>query len=180
MMTMIYIISKYLTFIGATLKGFWEHLFCRILGIPVQDSRYLQATELCGHVDHDFTKTKIMAFLLCYLPGFMNRLFGYGMFIGGFIGLFYIEPYAEDIIFWVYIIMLYLGISLMCNNAPLYEDALNNWDLLYGKDNEKKTNIVVKILAFIPSVYFIASAWLEKHAISLLACIAAVVVCIVV
>ncbi|MEE0980077.1 MAG: hypothetical protein U0K91_00225, partial [Acutalibacteraceae bacterium] len=64
------------------------------------------------------------------------------------------------------------GISLMCNNAPLYEDALYNWDMLYGK--EQKTNIIVKILAFIPSVYFIVSAFMEKYAISRLVYIVAV------
>lgn len=174
MMEKLYIVSKYITFIGSILKGFWEHLFCRILGVPVQDARYLQANELCGHVDHDFTKGKAVTFFLCYLPGFMNRLFGYGMVIGGYLGLFYVEAGADTPIFWVYLVMLYLGVSLMCNIAPLYEDALNNWDLLYGK--EQKTNVFAKILAFIPSVYFLATAWLEKHAVSLLLFIVAIVV----
>ena len=166
MMEKLYVVSKYITFIGAILKGFWEHLYCRILGVPVQDARYLQANELCGHVEHDFTKSRITAFLICYLPGLMNRMFGYGMFLGGFLGLFHIQAGSENAIFWVYVVMLYLGVSLFCNNAPLYEDALNNWDLLYGK--EAKTNIIVKILAFIPSVYALVSAWMEKHALSLL------------
>ncbi len=173
-MDKLYVVSKYITVIGSVLKGFWEHLVCRILGISVQDARYLQANELCGHVDHDFTRNKGNAFLLCYLPGLMNRLFGYGMIIGGYLGLFYVKADAEYAIFWFYLIMLYLGVSLMCNNAPLYEDALNNWDLLYGK--EQKTHIAIKILAFIPSVYFIASAWLEKYAVSLLACIVAIII----
>ena len=166
MMEKLYVVSKYITFIGAILKGFWEHLYCRILGVPVQDARYLQANELCGHVEHDFTKSRITAFLICYLPGLMNRMFGYGMFLGGFLGLFHVQAGSENVVFWVYVVMLYLGVSLFCNNAPLYEDALNNWDLLYGK--EAKTNIIVKILAFIPSVYALVSAWMEKHALSLL------------
>ena len=87
-MTVIYVISKYITVIGSILKGFWEHLFCRILGVPVSDARYLQATELCGHVEHDFTKTKAVTFFLNYLPGMMNRMFGYGMIIGRYLGLF--------------------------------------------------------------------------------------------
>ena len=78
-MTIVYVITKYITVIGSILKGFWEHLFCRILGVPVSDARYLQATELCGHVEHDFTKTKAVTFFINYLPGMMNRLFGYGM-----------------------------------------------------------------------------------------------------
>lgn len=173
-MTIIYVISKYLTIIGTSLKAFWEQLFCRILQIPVQDASYLSSTELCGHIEHEFTESKVKSFLLCYLPGAMNRFFGYGMLIGGYLGLFYLEVSSEDTVFWVYLAMLYVGISLMCNNAPLYEDALLNWDLLYGK--EQKTNIVVKILAFIPSVYFIVSALMEKYAISLLLYIVAVLI----
>ncbi len=173
-MTIIYVISKYLTIIGTSLKALWEQIFCRILQIPVQDASYLNSTELCGHIDHEFSESKVKSFLLCYLPGAMNRFFGYGMLIGGYLGLFYLEVSSEDAIFWVYLAMLYVGISLMCNNAPLYEDALLNWDLLYGK--EQKTNIVVKILAFIPSVYFIVSALMEKYAISLLLYIVAVLI----
>ena len=172
-MDKLYIISKYITVVGSVLKGFWEHLFCRMLAIPVQDARYLQANELCGHVEHDFTKTKAKTFFLCYLPGLMNRLFGYGMTIGGFTGLCILKVPSSAPIFWIDIVLLYLGVSLLCNNAPLYEDALNNWDLLYGKNS--KTNIVVKILAFIPSVYILVSAWLEKHALGLLAFIVAIV-----
>ncbi len=173
-MTIVYIISKYLTIVGTSLKAFWEQLFCRILGIPVQDAHYLQANELCGHIDHDFTDSKIKTFLMCYLPGAMNRFFAYGMVIGGYLGLFYIEADSENVIFWVYLVMFYLGASLLCNCAPLYEDALQNWDLLYGK--EQKTNIAVKIFAFIPSVYFIATAWMEKYAVSTLLFIAATLV----
>lgn len=173
-MTVIYVISKYIIVIGSILKGFWEHLFCRILGVPVSDARYLQATELCGHVEHDFTKTKAVTFFLNYLPGMMNRMFGYGMIIGGYLGLFYIKAPTSTIAFWFYVAFYYLGVSLLCNNAPLYEDALNNWDLLYGKG--QKTNIFAKIFGFIPSVYFIVSAWLEKNALGLVFWIAATAV----
>lgn len=172
MMTIIYVISKYLTIVGAALKAFWEQLFCRILALPVEDAHYLQANELCGHIEHGFSEKKVKSFLLCYLPGAMNRIMAYGMFLASYIGLFYIDVPSDSSIFVTYIILIYLGISLLCNNAPLYEDALQNWDLLYGK--EQKTNIAVKILAFIPSVYFIVSAWMEKYAVSLLLYIAAI------
>lgn len=165
-MTAIYVATKYITIIGSILKGFWEHLFCRILGVPVSDARYLQANELCGHVDHDFTKTRAVTFFLNYLPGMMNRLFGYGMTVGGFLGLFYMKVSPSTVAFWVCVVLYYIGVSLLCNNAPLYEDALNNWDLLYGKG--KKTNFFAKIFAFLPSVYFIVSAWFEKNGLGLL------------
>lgn len=165
-MTIFYVITKYITVIGSILKGFWEHLFCRILGVPVSDARYLQATELCGHVEHDFTKTKAVTFFINYLPGMMNRLFGYGMVVGGYLGLFYMKAGTDTVAFWFCVALYYIGVSLLCNNAPLYEDALNNWDLLYGKG--EKANIFAKIFAFLPSVYFIVSAWLEKNGLSLL------------
>lgn len=177
-MDKLYIVSKYITFVGSILKGFWEHLFCRILGVPVQDARYLQANELCGHVDHDFTKTRTTTFLLCWLPGLMNRVFAYGMLVGGYLGLFVVRAGADTVIFWIYLLLFYLGVSLICNNAPLYEDALNNWDLVYGKDSG--TNAIVKALAFLPSVYFLASAWLEKYAISFLLCVIATVIGIII
>lgn len=177
-MNVIYIISKYVTVVGSVLKGFWEHLFCRIIGIPVSDARYLQATELCGHAEHDFSKKKMPTFLVCVLPGFMNLLFGLGMAVGGYIGLFYIEPKASEAIFWIYAVLLYLGVSLLCNIAPLYEDALNNWDLLYGKNSD--ANIVAKIFAFIPSVLVLVTAWLEKNSVSFLLYIVAIVLGIVV
>ena len=173
-MNVIYIISKYITVIGSFLKGFWEQLFCKILNIPVQDARYLQANELCGHVEHDFTKSKLITFLLCYLPGFMNRLFGYGMVTAGYFGLFYLRVPYNTVIFWVYLVFLYIGVSLFCNIAPLYEDALNNWSLLYAK--ESKTNVFVKIIAFIPSVFMLVASWMEKYALSLLVWIAAILV----
>lgn len=176
-MDKLYIVSKYITFVGAILKGFWEHLFCRILGVPVQDARYLQANELCGHVDHDFTKSRTTTFLICWLPGIMNRVLGYGMLVGGFLGLFHVEAGMDTPIFWIYLVLYYLGASLVFNNAPLYEDALNNWDLFYGKD--KKTNPVVKVLALIPSAYFLVSAWMEKNAINLFVLIAVTVIGII-
>ncbi len=174
MMAILYVISKYVTIFGAALKAFWEQLFCRIMKIPVQDARWTQANEICGHIEHDFSDSKVKSFLICYLPGMMNRFLAYGMFISSYIGLFYIEASSKNSIFWVYLIMFYFSVSLLCNNAPLYEDALLNWDMIYGKD--QKTNIAVKILAFIPSAYFLISAWMEKYAVSLLVYILAVAV----
>lgn len=176
-MNAVYVISKYVTVLGSVLKGFWEHLICRMLAIPVQDARYLQANELCGHVEHDFTNTKAKTFFLCFLPTAMNIIFGWEMVAAGFMGLFVLDVAPSAPVFGVYVALLYIGVSLLSNTAPLYEDALNNWDLLYGKG--RKTNIFVKIFAFIPSLFFIVDAWLEKNGLNLLIYIVAIVLCIV-
>ena len=47
-MTALYIASKILTFPGAYIRGFWEQLTCRILGLPVEIPGYLRIDEACG------------------------------------------------------------------------------------------------------------------------------------
>ena len=52
-MTTLYIITKYLTFPGALVRGFFEQLVCRICGIPVEDNRIVRRDELSGHIEHE-------------------------------------------------------------------------------------------------------------------------------
>lgn len=134
-----YVFSKYLTFIGTAMKGFWEHVYCQLSEIFVEDARYFQANILCGHVDHTMTTTRTKSFLVCWIPGLINAIFGFAFAIGGYLGLFNLRVYHANIIFWVYIVMLYLGISFLTNLFPLYEDALNNWDMLYNHDCDEQT-----------------------------------------
>ena len=51
--TVIYFIGKVLTFPGAYIKAFFEHLIARAFSIPVEDTKYLRFTDGCGHVEHD-------------------------------------------------------------------------------------------------------------------------------
>ena len=41
-MVLLYEIIKMITFPGALLKGFLEHLFCRLWKVPVEYSDYMQ------------------------------------------------------------------------------------------------------------------------------------------
>ena len=52
-MTTVYIIVKYLTFVGAYMKGFFEQLSCRVYEVLIEDGRYLTATELCERCEED-------------------------------------------------------------------------------------------------------------------------------
>lgn len=76
MMTKLYIIGKILTFPGAYIKGFWEQLTCRILGLPVEVPGYLRIDEACGHVEHAFAKKGFASYLMATGPGFMNFITG--------------------------------------------------------------------------------------------------------
>lgn len=217
-MTVFYLISKYATIFGTTVKGLWEHIVCGMLKIFVEDGRYLEPTELCGHVEHELTENKAKAFLMCFIPSAVNAILAVFLGGAGFMGLFVLGVQAKQPIFWVYVVLLYLGISFFCNIFPLVEDAMNNWSRLYNskltdeekakneeikkqraqnkalekeakknaKANAKKgtapvkfkknsnggeqiktdTNIVAKILLFIPSAILYGGAYLEKYGIT--------------
>lgn len=170
-MSILYLISKIITLPGAYIKAFWEHLTCRILRIPVENTKYMHYDEAFGHIEHEFAEGKAKSFLLCWLPGLVNALFGFVMLFAGYIGIFYlgvgpvnIETGKTAWIFYIYLVMLYLGLALLCNLFPLVEDAVNMWDKIYGKDG---MHIVWKIILFIPSIIIYAGAYIEKFGINI-------------
>ena len=172
-MSIIYIIGKVLTLPGAYLKTFWEHFTCRLLGLPVETTNYITYDERLGHVEHEFPPTLPRTFLFCWLPGLVNRLLGLPMLFAGALGVLYlgVEPVIRESgektwIFYIYLVLLYLGISFMCNIFPLVEDALLLWDKLYGANS--KANIVWKILLFIPAACMVLGAYIEQYSVNIL------------
>lgn len=170
-MTAFYIATKILTFPGAYLKGFWEHLTCKILGLAVEVPGWLRIDEACGHADHQLAKGGFSSYLMATGPSFMNFNIGIWIFLAGFFNLKYmgITPYdsAENAVglFVIYVLMTYVGVSMLCNIFPLVEDAMNLNDLLYS---QKKGNIVGRILAFIPAKISYLGAYLEKYGITVI------------
>ena len=175
MMTKLYIIGKILTFPGAYIKGFWGQLTCRTLGLPVEVPGHLRIDEACGHVEHAFAKKGFASYLMATGPGFMNFITGVPLFIAGFLNLRYmgITPYDSVPLFILYVLMLYVGVSLLCNVFPLTEDILNFWYIAY---EEKNMNIVGRIIFAIPAIITRAGAFLEKYSITVILWIAWLVV----
>ena len=166
--TVIYFLGKVLTFPGAYIKAFFEHLIARAFSIPVEDTKYLRFTDGCGHVEHDAIGSKAKIFFYCLLPGLFTAIIGTPMLYMGFAGLFFFKIPADSstmLMFIVYCILFYLGFSLCANQYPLMEDAIGLWHALYGKDG---ANLFVKIVLFIPTVLIIAGAFLERYALNIL------------
>mgnify|MGYP003425148020 CR=1 FL=1 len=174
-MTVLYIASKILTFPGAYLRGFWEQLTCKILGLPIEVPGYLRIDEACGHVEHGLAKKGFSAYLMATGPGFMNFMSGVFMFLAGYLNLKYMGITATDSVplFVFYILLTYVGISLLCNIFPLVEDAMNLYDVAFS---QKKMNAVGRFFAFIPTVITYAGAYLEKYAVTVIFWIVAMVV----
>ena len=166
-MTALYIASKILTFPGAYIKGFWEQLTCKLLGLPVEIPGYLRIDEACGHVEHALPQKAWAAYLVSTGPAFMNFNIGLWIFLAGFLNLRFmgITPSDSVALFIAYIVMTYVGISMLCNVFPLVEDAMNLFDLLY---KQKKGNIIGRILAFIPAAITYAGAYLERYCVTVL------------
>ncbi len=146
-MKIVYLISKYITVLGTVTKGLWEHITCGLLKLVVEDGRYLQANELCGHVEHEFAKSKTKAFLVCTIPSIVNALLAFFLGGAGFMGLFILRVAPQTLSFWIYLVLFYLGVSFFCNIFPLYEDAINNWALIYQTkltDEQKQFNEKIK------------------------------------
>ncbi len=173
-MTMLYIISKILTFPGAYIKGFWENLTCKLLGLPVEIPGYLRLDENCGHVEHALADKGFAAYLIATGPAFMNFNTGVWLFLCGFIQLRYmgITYYDSIPLFILYILMMYVGVSLLCNVFSSVEDAMNLHGLLYS---QKKGNALGRIFAYIPTMINYAGAYLEKYAVTTIAWIAIIV-----
>lgn len=167
-MTIIYIIGKLLTFPGAYVKGFWEHLACRSSKCMIESDGYLRLDEACGHVEHSFPDSKFKSAFIAFAPGTMNFIFGAVMAASGLVPLAMLKVGFADspVMFIVYILLAYAGISMLCNLFPLVDDALNNWEHLFSKKNG--ANIVWKILLFIPSAINFAGAYIEKYSVSIL------------
>lgn len=166
-MTALYIASKIITFPGAYIKGFWEHLTCKILGLPVEVPGYLRIDEACGHAEHQLAEKGFAAYLMATGPAFMNFNIGIWIFLAGFMNLKYmgITPYDSVGLFVLYVLMTYVGVSLLCNVFPLVEDAMNLHDLLYS---QKKGNAIGRILAYIPTMITYAGAYLEKYGVTVI------------
>lgn len=171
-MNWIYVIGKILTFPGSFMKGFWEHIACRMTRLAIEQPAYLNADENCGHVEHSWTQKRSQQITVCLLPAFFNLLFGLPLFCAGFLQMLYfgVLPGENITLFLLMLSMLYLGVSLLCNLAPLREDALHLWDLLYHKPAKRNKGLLVisKILLFFPALFLRFCAFLEQYAINVL------------
>jgi len=159
-MVTVYYMIKLITAPGALLKGFLEHLFCRIFKVPVEYAEYLQRSALCGHVEH-FLAPKKGSFGICYFPHLIMLLLGLAISLPAGIKFFYFGTFG-----WAELLLFYVALCLLTNCFPLMEDAVNMWEKLYGEDASSKT--VVKVLLSPFAVILYGGAWLEQYGLTLL------------
>ncbi len=180
-MTTVYLIAKIITFPGAFLKAFWEHCMLRLLRVPVEDTSFLRLNELFGHIEHRLIKSRGKNAVFCLVPGLLNGLLALPLLLTGALNLFYLGIGWRDavtgltnIMFFVYIIMLWVGLSLWCSKYPLFEDVVQLREQIYGEN----AGAAAKVLLFVPTVIVYIGAFLERYGINVLiaaGCVAALV-----
>jgi len=177
-MRTLYIITKVITYPGAFLKGFWEHVTCRILKIKVLDNNYHAFDFHGGHVKHEDAATPAKTFLLALLPNIMQQLFGW-IFVAAAspLLLFGLRGPSDSYFFWLYAVALFFGLSLLCNSFAQWEDAKHQWRMFYGKNAQ--ASLAAKILLAPCNAWFFAGAWLERTGISTLVLFGGAVLAIV-
>lgn len=171
-MKWIYVLTKAMYFPGTFMKGFWEHLTCRILHIPIYAAdRYVSRNVLSGHVSMTPAQTPAKAFFACLLPTVMNCIVGLPAFAAGtvtlgFLGVDVIDPLSGSFcpLFVLYCLLYLFGASFMCSLFPYTEDIRHAWTSVYGKDSQ--VSVLGKVFAFLPSCILAAGAYLEKYCVT--------------
>lgn len=165
-MTVIYVIVKYLTIVGTFTKAFFEHLSCRVYEVLIEDGRYLARSEMCGHIEHEFIKKRGVCFGVCFFPFLFNLMLGLMFLSAGamnilYIGEFYMKSGVANFPSYIY---LWIGISMLTNLFPQWEDALTLKELIYSKDS----NMFIKIIAAPIFAILYVGAALERTGITLI------------
>ncbi len=178
-MRLVYVIFKFILFPGTYIRGFWEHLTCKILHLPVESEGYLRADEACGHVEHALATTGWSAWLMATGPGFMMFNAGMSFLYAGILNIFYmgITPYDSLPMFIFYAVLIYLGVSFMCSLFPLTEDILTYWDIAFH--GKKGPSFILKVISFPLALVTRIGAFCEKNCINFLLAIIFIVLHIV-
>lgn len=171
-MTMIYIITRFLTFPGALIRGLFEQIVCRIHKAVVEDNRYLRNDENSSHIEHELMQTPGSAFAICYVPHICQLILAFFVSLTALVNLvsldYFIMPYAI-----IDIVCLWVGFSLSVNCFPSVEDAMNMWEKLYKTSG----HTFKKIIFFPGALICYVGAYLEKYSLTFVSGIILIAVC---
>ncbi len=158
-MSTVYVITRYITFFGAYLRTFWEHVACRLCNVGAEDIRAFKNGEMCGHVEHEIVKKTSHSFLICWLPFTMNFFLGCMLLLTGSYKLIYIGQ-NDSLINYA---MFWLGLSCLANCAPSFEDVVTFKENLYSGDNFTHKLVLSPFFGV-----FYAMSFVERFGITLL------------
>ena len=172
-MTDLYVLTKYLTFPGCLMRGFWQQVVCRFSKVPVEDNRYLRRDETCGHIEHEFMPKATGAFDFCFVPAFMMSIMAFMLLlIPSFITI-YLEI-GDIYLKLMSAVSYWFGISFIVNAYPMIEDAMNMMNKVY-----KQGNILQKIFYAPSAAILYAGAYLERYCITFIFAVIATILLIV-
>lgn len=179
-------ITKFILFPGAYLRGFFEQMTCKILHLETETTGYLRADESIGHVEHTLATTTASSWFMATLPGFFTFNMGITFFALGLMNIFYlgITPYDSIPLFIVYCVAIYFGASLLDSAFPMTDDIICFWGYAYRRREHKNIftrilSIILKVLLFPFALITRIGAFCEKYCINFLLLAAIVVLHII-
>lgn len=176
----ILVAAKFLLLPGVILRAFNQHVLCRVLMIPVTDKSYLHPDGRMGMISHEPIKSAGKSFIFCWLHRTLADLIAFPMIFLGAIELFYLDVSFNDaytgtknFMFFVYVFILWAGLSVWSSRYPCVEDADGMWKHLY---DEKGMNVFMRILLFVPALRIRLMSRAEKYGINILFALALIIV----
>lgn len=164
-MTALYVIIRYLTFPGALIRCFYEHILLKITKTPVVDDRYIRDDKMSSHIEHEPIRsaaaalfTALIPFVLCFSGAFLMVL----------CPLVFRPTSVMGTVFTG--LSIWFSVSLISNCFPSVEDARSLADRIY-----RKGNIFQKIIFSPFFVPLFIGAYIERYSLSFIAAMAAVV-----
>lgn len=163
-MTALYIITRYVTFPGAFIRCFYEHIMLKITKTPVEDDRYIRDDEMSSHIEHELIKGPTAAFFTALIPCLLCL---WGALLMAMCPVVFRPTSVAGTVFTG--LSVWFAVSLLSNCFPSVEDALNLADRIY-----RKGNLFQKII-FAPffAVLFVG-AYAERYSVSFFGAMAAV------
>lgn len=158
-MTVLYVITKYLTFPGAFLRCFWEQFMCKLQKLPIENNKCLQTNEMCGHIEHEISRGKAKSFFFAFIPGLLTFLMGVVCLIPPLVDLLILDVSAPALKIVCYV-SLYLAVSMLTNIFPSVEDAMVMWE------DYTKLGLGLRILFFLGAVIMKVGAVCEKYTVT--------------
>lgn len=163
-MAIIYSIFRLIFLPGTYIRFFLEHTVCRASGIKNESREFFRLGEQFGHAEHEPAGSVLKNALLTAIPGLIHLITGVILTVSGIsaLALLGIRPFDSTKMFAVYVVFLYLGVSMLVNLFPSVEDAL--FGMEYIKKSENKA---CRILLTVPAYVALAGAYIEKYCINI-------------
>jgi len=147
-----------ITFPGVIVHELAHQLFCRLTKVAVIDVCYFRFGNPAGYVRHEIPKRASQTILISIGPFIVNTIIGGLIALPASIQILKFKDFSN----FLYLLLAWLGISIVMHSFPSIGDAKSIWEIV----TRKETNILAKIIGIpVALIIFLCSLgsvmWLD-------------------